>query len=67
MVSQIAVYHPQTCEVALLECGGEFFVGAYNRHLTHQNGEPPYSFVSGYYSSLEEGLEALENTPPDAF
>jgi hypothetical protein len=35
--------------------------------LTHQNGEPMYYYVDGYFDSEEDGLQALETSSKDIF
>lgn len=58
-MTNIVQYHPSTNNLALFESHGQYWVGSWSPHTTHQNGEPQYVFVDGYWAALEEGTAAL--------
>jgi hypothetical protein len=60
-------HHAVTCDLALFESEGQYWVGSYSPFLTHQNGEPPYVLLSGYYQTEEDGLQALSALRGDEF
>jgi|688.fasta_scaffold15859_22 hypothetical protein len=66
-MSRFVKYHNETNEVALFESDGKYWIGAYGPFLTHQNGEPMYYYVDGYFDSEEDGLQALETSSKDIF
>lgn len=61
MVSKIVNYHTLTREIAVLESDGEFWIGGYSKWLTHQNGEPLYYFLLGYFNTLDEAITRMNN------
>ena len=52
-------YHHKTKEMALFESDGNYWIGSYSPQLTHQNGEPLYCLVKGYFKTAEEGLQEM--------
>ena len=62
-MSLLVKYHAQTAQIALFNSGGEYWIGSYNPHLTHQNWDEPmysYSFIRGYWYTEGEGLAVLQ-------
>ena len=60
MASSIVKYHRATTDIAVLKTeDGEFWIGGYGSFLTHQNGEPPYYFIKGYWETETEALNEL--------
>lgn len=65
-MTKILYYHPKSENLALLCSGAELWIGQYDQHLTHQNGEPPYVWVQSC-SSIDRGLEKLQTMNPNYF
>lgn len=60
MASSIVKYHRTTTDIAVLKTeDGKFWIGGYVSFLTHQNGEPPYIFINGYWETETEALNEL--------
>ena len=66
-MTDLVAFHPKTNYLALLVSCGDYWVGSHMCCPTHQNGEPPYGFVFGYYKTLEEGMAALTACSGDEF
>jgi hypothetical protein len=64
-MTELIKHHNKTEDIALFESEGFFWIGSYDPFLTHQNGEPPYIWISGNYSSIQEGLKILQNMTGD--
>lgn len=58
-MTNLIAYHHLTQDLALFESEGDYWIGSYNPHLAHQNGEPRYSLIDGYYSTADAGLKRL--------
>ena len=59
MTTKLIKCHPNTCELALFESDAKYWVGSYSPHLSHQNSEPPYIFLDGYWNTEKEGVQYL--------
>ena len=59
MTTNCVAYHPKTDDVALFESDGQFWVGSYIPGMTHQNGEPSYVLIRGYFDTAEQGIQVL--------
>ena len=66
-VSEVVAYHPKTCELALLRSYGDYWIGSLMSAPMHQNGEPPFGFVFGYYKTFEEGMARLNECSGEEF
>ncbi len=53
------VYHHLTTDLALFETNGRFWIGSYFAPATHQNGEPPYVLIDGYFDTEDQGRARL--------
>jgi len=49
-------YHHKTKDMALFESDGNYWIGSYSPWMTHQNGEPLYCFVNGYFETVEDEI-----------
>lgn len=58
-MTEVLAFHPKTNELALLRSYGDYWIGSILFHFEHQNGEPPYGFVFGYFKTEEEGMARL--------
>lgn len=60
-MTNVIAYHPKTTELALFETDGQYWIGSYFPHATHQNGEPPYVLLNGYsvWSDKQTGMDRL--------
>ena len=67
MSTKLIQYHPKTAELALFETNNKFWVGSYSPNMSHQNGEPPYYFIRGYYSCKDVGIKVLNQLVGDEF
>lgn len=61
MNSYIIRHHASDSGIALLYSPqtDEFWIGEYFPQATHQNGEPPYVWIAGNWSSEDEALISL--------
>lgn len=61
MYSQIVKYHANDGGIALLFSPEtqQYWIGEYSPFCTHQTPEPPYVWVSGNWTSLEEAELSL--------
>ena len=66
-MTDLVAFHPKTIDLALFVSYGDYWVGSLMCCPTHQNGEPPYGFVFGYYKTFEEGMAALTACLGDEF
>jgi hypothetical protein len=66
-VTQLISYHKKTQDLALFSSDGQYWIGSYMPTLTHQNSEPPYILIRGFYSSREEGELVLASLKGDEF
>lgn len=66
-MTEILAYHSKTSDLALLDSDGQYWIGSYDPHLTHQNGEPLYVFVDGDFKTLKEGLDRLKQLTGNEF
>lgn len=66
-MTSIIAYHEKTHDLALLESDGKYWIGSYGKFLTHQNGEPPYYLINGYFASEEEGVQVLQQLTGNEF
>jgi hypothetical protein len=66
-MTNFVAYHSKTTDIALFQTNGFFWIGSYGPFLTHQNDEPRYVWISGNYSSAEEGLKVLQNMTGNEF
>jgi hypothetical protein len=53
-------YHKNTADIALFCSEGLYWIGAYNSFLVHQNGEPPYMLIKGYFNDLKDAEGVLD-------
>jgi hypothetical protein len=54
----LIAHHPETDDLALFESDGEFWIGVYDKFLTHQNPEPSYTWISNA-TSKADGIRKL--------
>ena len=54
-MTNLIAYHHVTADLALFESDGDFWIGSYYPHASHQNGEPPYCLIRGYFKTAEDG------------
>ena len=66
-MTDIVKHHEKTKDVALLVTGNRYWIGSYDPHLAHQNFEPMFAFVKGYFSTESEGLSALSKCTGNEF
>jgi hypothetical protein len=66
-MTQLIAYHAKTADLALFESNGQYWIGSYFSQASHQNGEPPYVLIEGYFSSEQEGRDRLEQLRGDEF
>ena len=66
-MTTLVKYHRKTTELALFESDGEYWVGAFSPHTQHQNGEPPYYYIAGYWKTEREGLDELTQMTGEEF
>lgn len=66
-MTTLIAYHAETQDIALFISEGDYWIGSYGPQMSHQNGEPPYYLISGYYTTEAAGLDALKKTHKDAF
>lgn len=66
-MTTIIEYHHKTSELALLRSLDKYWVGAYNPNMTHQNDEPNYYFITGFFDTEQEGSDALQNLTGEEF
>ena len=67
-MTDLVAFHPKTKDLALLVSYGDYWVGSLMLCCPgHQNDEPPYGFVFGYYKTLEEGMATLTACSGDEF
>lgn len=66
-MTTLIAYHKKTEEIALFESDGVYWIGAYSKFLTHQNGEPPFGWIRGDFKTELEGLTVLESLTGDEF
>ena len=67
MSTRVVKYHKSNRDIAVLLSKGEYWIGVYSQHLTHQNGEPPYVIYEGYWGTLEEAVNSLDSMVGDEF
>jgi hypothetical protein len=65
--TQLIEYHPKTRAIALFLTDGEFWIGCYNRFLTHQSGEPPYHLIGGRWTDMATAQAELRKLTGDEF
>ena len=59
-MTNLIAYHHNTADVALFQSDdGLYWIGSYSPFLTHQNGEPPYVLIDGYWEVEDYGLDRL--------
>lgn len=58
-MTEVLAFHHKTNELALLRSYGDYWIGSMLYHCEHQNGEPLYGFVFGYFKTEEEGMVRL--------
>ena len=66
-MTKVVAYHSKTADLALFNSDEQFWIGSYNSFLTHQNGEPPYVLIDGYFSNEQEGLARLAELSGNEF
>lgn len=66
-MTKIVAYHQKTWKLALLKSDEEYWIGSYMPNVKHQNGEPAYNFVFGYFNTVEEGVERLSKCSGSEF
>lgn len=66
-MTTLIAHHPKTEEIALFESECVFWIGAYSKFLTHQNGEPLYGWIRGDFPTKEEGLQVLYSLTGNEF
>lgn len=57
--TELISYHHKTQDLALFLSDGDYWIGSYFPHASHQNGEPPYVLIRGYFKTKEEGVSVL--------
>ena len=58
-MTNLIAYHHVTTDLALFESDGDFWIGSYFPQASHQNGEPPYCIIRGYFKTAADGLTEL--------
>lgn len=58
-MTELIQYHPKTRDLALFLGEDGYWIGSYFQQATHQNGEPPYYIISGYFSSEDTARGVL--------
>lgn len=53
------MYHARTTELAIFEDGGIYWIGGFNPNLPHQNGEPPYYWITGDFDNEHAAINKL--------
>lgn len=66
-MTQLIAYHTKTTDLALFESNGKYWIGFYLPQASHQNGEPPYVLIEGYFPNDLEGLARLNELSSDDF
>lgn len=66
-MTELIAYHHKTCDLALFKSENDFWIGSYDPHLTHQNDQPPYVLIRGYFSSESEGIDCLAQLAGNEF
>lgn len=67
MATQFIAYHTKTNDLALFNSDGQYWIGSYSPFCTHQNAEPPYILIEGYFTSEHDGLAALHKLTGNEF
>lgn len=66
-MSNLIAYHKATTDLALFESEGAYWIGSFSPYLSHQNGEPPYVLIDGYWPTEAEGQQRLAELRGDEF
>lgn len=66
-MTTLVKHHHKTTDVALFVSDGEYWIGSYSPHMTHQNGEPLYVWIAGEWDTEAEGLDVLAQMTGDEF
>ena len=67
-MTKIIAYRGPSNRLALLRSDKTvYWIGVFDPRMTHQNGEPLYYCLDGYYKTEGEGLMALEELRGDEF
>jgi hypothetical protein len=64
-MTKLIAYHHFTTDLALFESDGDFWIGSYFPQASHQNGEPPYCLIRGYFKTECVGLAELQKLRGD--
>ena len=71
MTSEAIAFHPKTVDIALFRFKSDsdykYWIGSYDKHLTHQSAEPPYVLIRGYFENESEAMEKLLSLTGDEF
>jgi hypothetical protein len=61
MTSTIVKYHDKTTDLAVFIANedGMYWIGEYDPFCTHQNSEPPYVMIEGYWDCEHDALSRL--------
>ena len=66
-MTTIIAYHRVTTEVALLLSDDGYWIGSYSKFCRHQNGEPPYIFIEGFFEDDVAGKARLAEMTGEEF
>ncbi len=66
-MTTLIAYHHLTQDLALFESDGDYWIGSYFPRATHQNGEPPFILIDGYWKNKADGLQRLGELRGDEF
>lgn len=64
-MTELITYHHATQDIALFKSNDQFWIGSYFPQATHQNGEPPYLLIDGYWEDIRDGLQRLSELHGD--
>lgn len=66
-MTTLVKYHKNTNNIALFESDGQYWIGAYGPHLTHQNGEPMFYLIRGYFTEEDTASAELDRLTGNEF
>ena len=66
-MTNLIAYHKATTDLALFESEGSYWIGSFDPFLSHQNSEPPYVLIDGYWTTEAEGQQRLADLRGDEF